>query len=134
MGLNGHNEPIITSLPELLASGISLTAGKPVYLEMDIPPPQVEEPDQKVLPLSEVSTIVIASPHKSTLPKLEGEGSMTREVRDLLSQVILECLATGLKGQLQGGCTTLASRYFVSGKCRHGRSIPRGNPHQHLSL
>ena len=90
IGLNGHDEPVITSLPELLASGISLTAGKPVYLEMDIPPPQVEEPDQKVLPLGEVSTIVIASPHKSTLPKSEGEGSMTREVRDLLSQAILE--------------------------------------------
>ena len=30
---------------------------------------------------------------------------MTREVRDLLSQVILEHLATGLKAQLQGGHT-----------------------------
>ena len=90
IGLNGHDEPIITSLPEPLASGISLTAGKPVYLEMDIPPPQVEEPDQKVLPLGEVSIIVIVNPHKSTPPKSEGEGSMTREVRDLLSQAILE--------------------------------------------
>ena len=88
--LNGHSEPIITSLQEPLASGISLIAGEPVYLEMDIPPPQVEEPDQKVLPLGEVSTIIIASPHKSTPPKSEGEGSMTREVRDLLSQAILE--------------------------------------------
>ena len=70
-------------------------AGEPVYLEIDIPPPQVEEPDQKVLPLGEVSTIVIASPHKSTLPKLEGEGSMTREVRDLLSQAILEMSVHG---------------------------------------
>ena len=90
IGLNGHDEPIITSLPEPLANGVSLTAGEPVYLEIDIPPPQVEEPDQKVLPLGEVSTIIIASPHKSTPPKSEGEGNMTREVRDLLSQVILE--------------------------------------------
>ena len=37
--LNGHDEPIITSLPELLASSISLTVGEPVYLKMDIPPP-----------------------------------------------------------------------------------------------
>ena len=85
IGLNGHDEAIITSLPEPLASGISLTAGRPVYLEIDIPPSQVEEPDQKVPPLGEVSTIVIASPHTSTPPKLEGEGSMTQEVRDLLS-------------------------------------------------
>ena len=64
---------------------------------MDIPPLQVEEPDQKVLPLGEVSTIVIASPCKSTPPKLEGEGSMTREVRDLLSGVILEMSGHGSK-------------------------------------
>ena len=84
IGLNGHYEPVITSLPEPLASSINLTAGEPVYLEIDILPPMVEDPDQKVLSLGKVSTIVIASPHKSTLPK-SGEGSMTREVRDLLS-------------------------------------------------
>ena len=39
IGLNGYDKPIITSLPEPLASGISLTAGEPVYLEIDIPPP-----------------------------------------------------------------------------------------------
>ena len=66
IGLNGCNEPIITLLPEPLASGISLTADKPVYLEINIPQYPVEEPDWKVPPLSEVSTIVIASPHKST--------------------------------------------------------------------
>ena len=66
IGLNGCDEPIITSLPEPLASGISLTTGESVYLEIDIPPSPVEEPDQKVLPLGKVSTIVIASPHKST--------------------------------------------------------------------
>ena len=69
---------------------MSLAAGKPVYLEIDIPPPPVEEPEQKVPPLGEVSTIIIASPPKSTLSKFEGEGSMTREVRDFLSRVILE--------------------------------------------
>ena len=96
IGLNGHNEPIITSLPETLASGISLTAGKPVYLGIDILPPSVEEPDQKVLSLGEVSTIMVASPHKS-LPKSEGEGSMTMKVRNLLSQAILETSGCGSK-------------------------------------
>ena len=65
IGLNGCNEPIITPLLELLASSISLTVGKPVFLEIDIPPPPVEELDQKVPPLGEVSTIMVASPHKS---------------------------------------------------------------------
>ena len=57
VGLNGHNEPIITFLPELLASGISLTVDKPIYLEIDIPSPPVEELDQKILPLGEVSPL-----------------------------------------------------------------------------
>ena len=65
IGLNGHDEPIITSLPELLASSISLTTGEPIYLGIDIPSPPVEELDQKILPLGNVSTIVVASPHKS---------------------------------------------------------------------
>ena len=89
IGSNRHDEPIRTSLPEPLASGISLTTAKPVYLEIDILPPPVEEPDQKVLPLGEVSTIMIASPHKYP-SKLEGEHSMTMKVRNLLSQAILE--------------------------------------------
>ena len=88
-GLNGHDEPIITSLPEPLASSISLTTGKPVYLGIDILPLPVEDLDQTVLHLGDISTIIVASPHKST-PKLEGEGSITMEVRNLLSYMMLE--------------------------------------------
>ena len=47
----------------------------------------MEEPDQKIPPLGEVSTILITSPHKSP-PK--SEGSMTTEVSNLLSQMALE--------------------------------------------
>ena len=65
-GLNGHEEPIITSLPESLASGISLTGGKSVYLEIDIPQSMAEEPDWKALPIGKCSTIIKASPHKTT--------------------------------------------------------------------
>ena len=72
-GLNGCGKPVITSLPEMLASHVSLTTGKPVYLEIDIPPPLVEDPDQKVPPLGEVSTIVVTSPPKST-PKIRRRG------------------------------------------------------------
>ena len=66
IGLNGCNKPIITHLSELLASGISLTTGEPVYLDIAILPSPVEELDQKVLPLGKVSTIVIASLQRST--------------------------------------------------------------------
>ena len=37
VGLNGCKEPIITSLPESLANGISLTGGGSIYLEINIP-------------------------------------------------------------------------------------------------
>ena len=94
VGLNGQDEPVITSLPEPLASSINLTAGKPIHFGIDIPSPPMEEPDQKIPPLGEVSTIIVASPHKSP-PKLEG--SMTMEVRNLLSQAILETSSCGFK-------------------------------------
>ena len=56
-------------------------------LEIDIPSPPVEEPDQRILALGKVSTILITSPHKSPP---ESEGSMTTEVSNLLSQAALE--------------------------------------------
>ena len=46
--------PIITTLPDLLGSGISLIASKHNYLEIDIPLPPMEEPDRKMLPLKDI--------------------------------------------------------------------------------
>ena len=69
IGLNRHDEPIITPLPELLDSSISIIASKHVYLRTDISPPPVEEPEQKIPPLKEIPTILISSPHKSP-PKI----------------------------------------------------------------
>ena len=83
---------IITTLPELLASGVSLTTGEYIYLGIDIPSLPVEELDQKIPPFGEVSTILLASPHKSP-PK--SEGSMTTEVSSLLSQAMLEASSCG---------------------------------------
>ena len=37
-GLNGHDEPVITTLPEPLSSSTSIIASKHPYLEIDIPP------------------------------------------------------------------------------------------------
>ena len=66
VGLNGHEDHIITSLPESLANGISLTRGKSMYLEINILQPMVKEPDQKALPLSGCSAVIISSPLKTT--------------------------------------------------------------------
>ena len=88
--MNGCEEPIITSLSESLANGISLTGGKSIYLKIDIPQSMAEEPDQKASPIGECSTIIITSPLKTTPPELEREVSMTMEVRSLLSRVMLD--------------------------------------------
>ena len=39
IGLNGQDEPVITTLPDPLGSGISLITSKHNYLEIDIPLP-----------------------------------------------------------------------------------------------
>ena len=100
IGLNGQDEPIRTSLLKPLASGISLTAGKPIYLGIDILSPPTEELDQKISPLGEVSTIIVASPYKSSM---KSEGSMTMEVRNLLSWAVLEMSSCRSEHSSQGG-------------------------------
>ena len=74
VGLNGHEEPIITSLPKSLANGISLTRGKFVYLEIDIPQSMAEKPDWKAPPIGKCSTIIIASPIRPP-PQIKKERS-----------------------------------------------------------
>ena len=88
--LNGCKDPIIASMPKSLANGTSLTAGRSVYLKGNIPQPMVEELDQKASPLGGCSSILIASPLKTTPLKLEREISMTMEVRNLLCWVLLD--------------------------------------------
>ena len=84
-GLNGHDEHIITTLPELLSSGISIIASEHSYLKIDIP--AKEDSDAKALPIGEASIIQTTNPLKSP-PKLEG--SMTAEVNHLLDRAIME--------------------------------------------
>ena len=79
-GLNGQYEPVITTLPELRSSSISIIASEHLYLEIDIHPK--EESNTKV-------HCLLARPPSSrqltheNLP-LKLESSMTAEVNDLL--------------------------------------------------
>ena len=84
-GLNRHDEPIITTLPEPLSSSMSIITSEHPYLEINIPPNR--ESDTKLLPIGEASFIQTTNPHKSP-PNLEG--SMTAEVNHLLDQAITE--------------------------------------------
>ena len=100
VGLNGCEEPIIASQPKSLANGTSLTGGGSVYLKVDILQPIAEELDQKVSPLGGCSPILLASTLKTTPPKLEREVGITTEVRNLLSQAILD-----MSGHVSGNST-----------------------------
>ena len=64
-GLNRHDEPIITTLPELLSSSISIIASEHPYLEIDIPPK--EESNTKALPIGEAS--IIQTTNHTNLPQ-----------------------------------------------------------------
>ena len=84
-GLNRHDEPIITTLPEPLSRGICVTASEHLYLENDIP--AKGESDTKVLPFGKASIIQTTNPPKSPP---NPEGSMTAEVTHLLDWAVME--------------------------------------------
>ena len=52
VGLNGHEIPLITSLPESLANGTNLPEGKPIYLNVAILQSIMEGPEWKCHPLA----------------------------------------------------------------------------------
>ena len=64
-GLKGHDEPIITTLPEPLSSSMSVIASKHPYLEIDIPPNG--ESDTKVLPIGKALIIQTTNLHNPPL-------------------------------------------------------------------
>ena len=64
-GWNRHDEPIITTLPKLLSSSISIIASKHPYLEIDIP--SKEELNTKAPPIGKASIIQTTNPCKSPL-------------------------------------------------------------------
>ena len=68
-GFNGHDEPIITTLPELLSSSVSVITSQHPYLEIDIPPKG--ESDTRVLPIGKASIIQTTNPHIS--PQSRGQ-------------------------------------------------------------
>ena len=54
VGLNGCKDPIITSLPKSLANGISLTGGRSIYLEVNIPQPWWKSQIRRHCPLVDI--------------------------------------------------------------------------------
>ena len=144
IGLNRHNESIITTLPDLLGSGISLITSKHIYLEIDIPSPPIEEQTTRCH-LLDIPTILITSPPKSP-PK--SEGSMTMEVSNLLSQAVLEASSCGSQQSSPRRPTTAVvlmsppqkpegllppANTSSQASIDEGGCLPRRYPCQHLS-
>ena len=72
----------MTTLPELLHSGASITTNEHPYMRINIPPPPLEEPECTTLPVGEVHTIPAAnSPKTPPKPRV----SIAAEVNDLLT-------------------------------------------------
>ena len=93
-GLNGCEVLLITSPPEPMAKGINLLSGKPIYLKVDILQSNTEGPELKAPLLGGHSPSASIAIHVSpSLPKAEGEVSMTMEVRELLFQAGLDNLS-----------------------------------------
>ena len=63
--LNGKEELVTTTLPELLHSSASVTTNEHPYMRIDIPPPPLEEPECATLPVVEVHTILAATSPKT---------------------------------------------------------------------
>ena len=79
------------SLPELLAKGATMLRGKPIYLPVDIPQSTMKGQEPKAPSLGSHSIpILTTNPIRVPPPKVEGQISMTMEVRELLSQVVLD--------------------------------------------
>ena len=81
---------MIASPPESLARGTNLLGGEPIYLKVGIMQSMVGESELKVPPSGICPSTLMVSPIKATLPKVEREVSMTMEVRELLSQAVLD--------------------------------------------
>ena len=84
-GLNGHDKPIITTLPEPLSSGKSIITNKHSYLEIDIS--FKRELDTKALLIGKASIILKTIPPKSSP---EPKYSMAREVDNLLTPAMAD--------------------------------------------
>ena len=87
VGLNGSNQPVTITLPELLHSGSSFTTDEHPHMRIDMPLLPPEEPECTTPPLGEAhSTPAATSPKTPLKPRI----SIGTEVDDLLTQAMAD--------------------------------------------
>ena len=135
VGLNGDDEPVTTTLPEPLSSGVSITTNEHPYMRINIPPPPLEEREHTALLVEEAHTIPAAnSPKTPPKPRV----SIAAEVNDLLTWAMTDVSSSESEhsphreGCYSGGSHiptpevrgfTSASRNFFSSKYGGGRDL-----------
>ena len=90
-GLNGCQVLVIMTLSESLSQGMTLLGGESTFLQVDLFQSATEEQEPKAPSLgSGLSPTPAGSPTWAFPHKEEGQISMTMEVSELLSQVVLD--------------------------------------------
>ena len=144
IGLNGHDEPIITTLPEPLDSGISLTTSKHIYLEIDIPsPPQggtrpkdttswwgLHHPDDQSTQIS--PKIRRQYDYRGQQPPISSSAGSIQVWVQTLTPRGAHHISSPLDPTPEARGSTSGSQHLIPSKYWRGRSLPRGHPHQHL--
>ena len=87
MGLNGNDQPVTITLPELQHSSTSVTTTKHPHLRVDIPVLPTQDPGHTTLSLGGIHAILVATSPKTPLkPRI----SLATEVNNLLIQVMAD--------------------------------------------
>ena len=87
VGLNGNDQPVTVTLPELLHSSTSVTTTEHPHMRIDIPVLPPEEPGCTTLPLGGMHTIPAAtSPQTPLKPRI----SLATKVNNLLIQAMVD--------------------------------------------
>ena len=125
--LNGHDKPIITTLPEPLSSSKSIITNEHFYLEIDIS--FKRELDTKALLIGEASIILKTTPPKSSP---EPKCSMATEVDNLLTQAMADTSSCESKQSSPEKTTTVAAT--TSPPCRSEVTTPPANTSSQASI
>ena len=104
VGLNGNDQPVTITLPELLHSGTSVTTTEHPHMSIDIPVLPPEEPGCTTPPLGRVHSILAATSPKTPLkPRI----SLATEVEDLLTWVMVDDSSCKLEHSTIGKAATV---------------------------
>ena len=111
-GLNGCQMLVIMTLPESLSNGMTMLKGESTFLQVDLSQSTTKGQEPKAFSLGGgLSPTSATSPIRAFSPKAEGQISMTMEVSELLSWVVLDTpgLASGSSTQKRPGSLALAT-------------------------